>query len=116
MGQRVRRRPESDWAELVQQWQSSGQTVDVFSAEHGVSAPRLQWWDAEFRRRSARSGSGRKEARKASVFVELRVVPSRASASAGSVEVHTRSGLVVRVQGSVDPVLLVSVLRAASRC
>jgi hypothetical protein len=44
------------------------------------------------------------------------VSSSPTAAAVGSVEIHAQSGLVVRVQGAVDPALLVNVLRAISQC
>jgi hypothetical protein len=113
MEQRVTRRPESEWATLVQWWRSSEQSAEAFAAEHAVSLVRLQWWDAELRRRSTRAvnrGAGKP------AFAELRVVAPSAPTPPGILEVHARSGLVVRVQGSVDAEVLVSVLRAVSQC
>jgi hypothetical protein len=115
MGQRVKRRPESEWSTLVQQWQSSGRSAEAFSAENAVSVARLQWWDAELRRRSARAVPRKGGAAKPA-FAELRVVAPSARTTPGIVEVHARSGWVVRVQGRVEDAVLVSVLRAVSQC
>jgi hypothetical protein len=117
MAQRSERRSGSEWSSLVRQWGSSGKSAAEFAAERGVSALRLQWWGSELRRRLAKDARSLGQlARRHSAFAELRVVSSKPSASAGAVEVHARSGLVVRVHGTVDPALLVSVLRAVAQC
>jgi hypothetical protein len=117
MASRVQRRSSSSWAKLVGQWRASGQTADAFASAHGVSAARLEWWASELRRRTARAAAGSaKVSRSEPAFAELRVMPSRPSASSTAVEVHARSGLVVRVQGGVDSALLLSVLRAVTQC
>jgi hypothetical protein len=85
-----------------------------------VRARTLSWWSWKLGRRSAERG-GRSQARtsgaQSPAFTEVRLVSSNpTAATVASVEVHAQSGLVVRVQGAVDPALLVSVLRAVSQC
>jgi transposase-like protein len=117
MASRVQRRSSSSWSGLVGRWRSSGQTAEAFAGEHGISAARLQWWSSELRRRASREAvRPAKGTHGKPAFAELRVMSSRSSTSSALVEVHARSGLVVRVPQGVDPALLLSVLRAVTQC
>jgi hypothetical protein len=101
---------------LIERWRASGRSAEEFCAEHGIREQRLRWWSAQMERRTPRKQSAHSPVGRPPAFAELRVVSASSSAGAGTVEIHSRSGLVVKVQGSVDPGLLVSVLQAVCRC
>jgi len=120
MTQTTKRRTASEWAKVVERWRASGGGLEEFASSEGVRPATLAWWSSELRRRSTEPKAAGPTARgtrsRAPVFTELRVVASQTEATPGSIEIHGRSGLVVRVHTAVDPELLVSVLRAVSQC
>lgn len=120
MTQATKRRTASEWAKVVDRWRTSGSGLEEFASSEGVRPATLAWWSSELKRRSAKPKTEAAEARRrrgsTPAFTELRVVAGRADATPGSIEIHGRSGLVVRVHGGVDPALLVNVLRAVSQC
>ena len=105
---------------MVDRWRASGHGLEEFASSEGVRPATLAWWSSELKRRAAKpkteAAGTRRRRGSTPAFTELRVVGRQAEATAGSIEIHGRSGLVVRVHTAVDPALLVSVLRAVSQC
>jgi transposase-like protein len=44
-----------EWAELVEEWETGGQTARAFADAHGVAEASLRWWKKELARRSKRA-------------------------------------------------------------
>lgn len=109
MSKRQQRRSASEWASIVAEWNASGQSAREFAASRGVKAATLSWWCIRLRSMPASS-----ESPKPATFTEVRVATR--SPSEGRIELVARSGHVIRVQGSVDPVALRALLEAVERC
>jgi hypothetical protein len=106
---KAQRRTAAEWTGIVERWRASGLSALEFGEAQGLKSSTLSWWGAQLGR-----AQGKSPGQEGQGFTQLRVVP--AAVGGGSVEVHSRSGLWVRVEGAVDPDALVSILRAVSRC
>ena len=108
---KAQRRTAAEWTEIVGRWRASGSSARAFGDAHGLKASTLSWWGAQLGRRKVMPDGAPQEG---PGFTRLRVVPGKVAS--GCIEVHSRSGLWVRVGGVVDPDALASVLRAVSQC
>lgn len=106
-----RRSPE-EWRRLISEQQSSGLSVSRFARERGLSVASLTYWRAKLRGETSPACLPRPAK---GVFAEVVVVP-RGTSSVSRVEVVTRNGRSVRVEGSVDANLLREVLRVVESC
>jgi hypothetical protein len=95
------RRSASEWHELVESYQRSGESRQAFCARHGVSVNTLAWWQWRLRQASgaARRGSA---ARSVPLFVEVESAPA-VSKQAGSptpwdVELDLGGGMTLRLR------------------
>ena len=87
----------AEWAERIEAWRASGQSVQRFCEERGYSETRLVWWSSHFSRKKAKASTTKS--------VPLaRVVPASpkreapSTMSTSSVVSHGRgNGLVVQV-------------------
>ena len=46
-----------EWAELVREWETSGQSARAFAEARGVPETSLRWWKTEFPRRSKKAAA-----------------------------------------------------------
>lgn len=88
-----------------------GCSMSQYAREHGVSIASLSYWKKKLERRDG--VSKRPTVRPA--FSEVVVVP-REGAKAARIEVVTRRGAAVRLDGAFDAALLREVLRAVESC
>lgn len=115
-----RRRTASEWEQLLSQWRASELSADEFAQQRELNAGTLRWWQTRLNKKDAKSSVG-KAASNAKAepngersFTEV-VVTGRVERSA-RMEVVSRSGHVIRLQGPVDSDALVAVLEAVERC
>ena len=126
------RRSAAEWRLLLEEWQRSGKTKDVFARERGMVPSTFRWWAAELGRRdagrSARTAE-RKPPAKAAMFLPVRVIqtgqeaPHAHSTSSSSrpstVELQLPDVGVVRVPVGADVAWvarLAGALRGGARC
>jgi len=109
------RRPAAEWSKVIAQWRESGETSKVFAARHGLNAGTLLWWSARLPKEQAGSKPAKARGRGAA-FTEVRVTSGPTEVAGGRVEVVTRSGRVVRVEGVVDAGALRAVIEAVESC
>ena len=98
------------WAKVVEKWKASGESGYAYADRQGIPASTLYWWNRELKKSAASSASRRKK----TTFSE--VVIKSAPQITGSVEIVSRNGLVVRVNGEVGVAHLRSVLAAVQSC
>jgi transposase-like protein len=106
------RRTREEWSALVSDMSASGRSMNAFARERGVSLASLAYWKKKLDRREA----GVSVAPRAKpVFSEVVVVP-RERSTPPRIEVVTRRGAAIRLDGAFDAVLLREVLRVAESC
>lgn len=117
------RRSAAQWSELVSQWRASGETARAFCERRGLKTSTFSWWQRELRQRGLggvalkvpRPRLPLRDSGVASGFARIEVrQPSPAPSS--RLEVVSRSGHVVRVQGAVDAAALHALLEALESC
>ena len=115
-----RRRTASEWEHLVSQWHASGLSADEFSEQHELNAGTMRWWQTRLKKKRTKRSAGKARSATESgpstgqSFTE--VVVTGAVERPFGMEVVSRSGHVIRLQGSVDREALVKVLEAVERC
>jgi hypothetical protein len=109
------RQTAAEWSKVIAQWRASGETSKIFAARHGLNPGTLLWWSARLPKEGARSKRAKPRVREPA-FAEVRVRSGAVEVSAGRVEVVTRSGRVVRIEGAVDPRTLRAVIEAVESC
>lgn len=106
-----RRWTASDARQMLDAWQSSGQSLNAFSAEHGVKPERLSWWKARLHDWSANAT--------AKVERPARLVPAvvRPGGTEAEAVVRFPSGVAVEVMdtASVSPQWLAVVAAELAR-
>ena len=85
------------WRARVEDWKSSGVSLDEFIIQTGLKPRTFRWWIAELRRRD------RLAKHEAPTFVPVTVAPRP---PAPAMEVVLRNGHVLRVAADFDPVSL----------
>ena len=106
------RRSRDEWSALVSDVEASGQSMSAYSRAHGVSLASLFYWKKKLESKSA---IARAEPKGKAVFSEVVVVP-RASGRPTRIEVVTRGGAAIRIDGAFDASLLREVLRVVESC
>lgn len=109
MTKRRVRRVEAEWARLLSEMRASGKTESEFAAERNLALVSVQRWRRRFERGAKKPVSERKQ-----MFSEVVVVPNVAATS--RIEVVSRGGRTVRIEGGFDARLLREVLRAVESC
>jgi hypothetical protein len=107
------RRTAAEWSGLVSEHGASGQSLTVFPRARGVSLASLSYWKTKLAGKA--SGARVVEAKAKAMFSEVVIVP-RTRATPPRIEVVTRRGSAIRIEGSFDASLLREVLRVAESC
>jgi hypothetical protein len=111
MNRKRTNRSAEQWTALIAEQEASAVSMSQFARERGIPLASLLNRKRKLRENadSGRSPKAKQE------FSEVVVVPRVRSVSL-RVEVITRSGVAIRLDGSFDSALLREVLRAASSC
>ncbi|MDD9972078.1 MAG: hypothetical protein OXR73_37880 [Myxococcales bacterium] len=109
------RKAADEWSEVVARWRASGETSKVFAARHGVKAGTLLWWSSRLPKEGLERQRVKRRGREPE-FTQVRVKSAPTADARGRVEVVTRSGRVVRVEGVVDAGALRAVIEAVESC
>jgi hypothetical protein len=114
----------SEWIARIARWKRSGLGANEFGARKGVDPKQLSWWKWHLKTASKGVGENREvpEAPKARGLGKTRLVPVRlavggmAQGARGDqtvrVEIATRQGHTIRIEGQVDPLWLTGVVRS----
>ena len=105
MASSVRSAKAEYWQGIVDQFQQSGQTVQAFCTEKGLSVPSFYQW-----RRRLRDG----DAATASGIVPVKLLPAASNDLAESIQIVTPNGFVVRVSSSLPTETLARFLRTVT--
>lgn len=97
---------------MVSDVAASGQSMSAYSRAHGVSLASLSYWKKKL---ESKAPVGRAVPKTKTVFSEVVVVP-RVPARPSRIEVITRGGAAVRIEGAFDAGLLREVLRVVESC
>lgn len=99
---------EARWRALIEEYEASGETVGSFCARRGLARPTFYQW----RRRLLPGADWQARAASRLGFVPVRVVGSRAAATAdaGGVEVVLAGGRRLRLERGFDPAVLSSAM------
>jgi hypothetical protein len=92
------------WQGILDQFQQSGQKVQAFCTEKGLSVPSFYQWKRRLRR-----GDGA-----APGIVPVKFLPAPPRAVAGAIQIVTPDGFVVRVDSSIPPEALAQLLRTVA--
>ena len=92
------------WQGLLDQFQQSGQTVQAFCTEKGLSVPSFYQWKRRLRGDAA-AESG---------IVPVKFLPAPLRAVSESVQIVTPNGFVVRVDSSMPSEALAQLLRTVA--
>ena len=96
--------------EILREWRASGQSLEQFAKEHGISRHTLSWW----RWKLGESGKGRTRRAKPK-FVEVKA-PAAQPMVVAALEVRLPNGAEIRVPASVGGEKLEELVRAIARC
>ena len=126
------RRSAAEWRVLLEEWQRSGESKDVFARERGLVPSTFRWWATELGRRDAGRSArpdDRRPSPKAAVFLPVRVIQSGdevsstrsapSSSEGTTVELQLPDVGLVRVPVGADVAWvarLAGALRGAARC
>jgi transposase-like protein len=95
------RRTASEWRELVEAYQRSGERRRTFCARHGVSVNTLAWWQWRFRQESRSMGRS-SPAKNMPLFVQVEPAPTMADGARSStgwdVELDLGRGMTLRLR------------------
>ncbi len=106
------RRSRDQWAEIVEEFESSGQSHESFCAQQRLNVGSFRGWLYRLRKGPSRG----KVARNAPRLLPVRVSAASASSDEGLIEVGV-GGVVVRVHVGVDPAYVAElVTRLRDRC
>jgi hypothetical protein len=106
------RRTAGEWRVLVSEQSVSGQSLTAFARARNVSLTSLAYWRKKL---GSKVSSVTVEPKAKTMFSEVVVVP-RVRATAPRIEVVTRHGSAIRIEGAFDASLLRDVLRVAESC
>ena len=106
------RRTRGEWSALISEVEASGQSMSAYSRAHGVSLSSLSYWKTKL---GAKASVGRAVPKAKTVFSEVVVVP-RVAARPSRIEVVTRGGAAIRIEGAFDASVLREVLRVVESC
>ena len=106
------RRTREEWSAVVSDVEASGQSLSAYSRTHGVSVASLFYWKKKLGSKTAVTRAAPKAK---TVFSEVVVVP-RVPARPTRIEVVTRGGAAIRIEGAFDASVLREVLRVVESC
>jgi transposase-like protein len=106
------RRARDEWSALVAELAASGRSMSAYARERGVSLASLSYWKKKLGAKKADVSVAPKSK---AVFSEVVVLP-RVRATPPRIEVVTRRGAAVRLEGAFDASLLREVLRVVESC
>lgn len=106
------RRARDEWGSLVSEMAASGRSMSAYARERGISLASLSYWKKKFEAKKAGVSVAPKSK---AVFSEVVVMP-RVRATPPRIEVVTRRGAAVRIEGTFDASLLREVLRVVESC
>lgn len=106
------RRTREEWSALVSDVEMSGQSLSAYSRTHGVSLASLFYWKKKLESKAAVT---RAVPKAKAIFSEVVVVP-RVPSRPTRIEVVTRGGAAIRIEGAFDPSVLREVLRVVESC
>jgi transposase-like protein len=109
MTRKRERRTRDEWSALVSDVQASGQSLSAYSRAHGVSLASLSYWRKKLESRPRPAPKAK------TVFSEVVVVP-RVPTRPSRIEVVTRGGASIRIEGAFDAGVLREVLRVVESC
>lgn len=92
---------------------ASGQSMTAFARARSLSLASMAYWKKKLEKKAP--GVSVAEPKTKTVFSEVVVVP-RIRATAPRIEVVTRHGSAIRIEGAFDASLLREVLRVAESC
>lgn len=104
MASSVRSAKAEYWQGIVDQFQQSGQTVQAFCTDKGLSVPSFYQWKRRLRDADGVTASG---------IVPVKLLPS-ATDLAGAIQIVTPNGFVVRVNSSLSTEALARLLRTVA--
>jgi hypothetical protein len=106
------RRSREQWAQIVEEFECSGQSHDAFCAEQALNVGSFRGWLYRLRHAAERG----KVARSATRLLPVRVAPSAVGDDQTLIEVAV-GGVVVRVRCGSDPAYVAElVTRLRDRC
>lgn len=106
------RRTREEWAALLAEQAARGVSSSQFARERVIPLASLLNWKKKL---AAKSGPNAEASTPQPAFSEVTVVP-RARTTGARVEVVTRRGVAIRLDGAFDGALLREVLRAVESC
>lgn len=106
------RKTAAEWTALVSELNAGGQSMTTYARTRGVPLASLSYWRNKL---AGRAPGVSVEPRSKTMFSEVVVVP-RARATPPRIEVVTRRGAAIRIEGAFDASLLREVLRVAESC
>ena len=80
------RRSAAEWSVLLEEWQRSGESKDVFARERGLVPSTFRWWATELGRRDAgrpAKTAGQRAPAKAAMFLPVRMIQSGEETASG---------------------------------
>jgi hypothetical protein len=105
------RRTRAEWSVVVSDLGASGRSMSAYARERGVSLGSLSYWKQKLAAETSTSMTPKAKP----VFSEVVVVP-RVRTTPARIEVVTRHGAAVRLEGGFDAGLLREVLRVVESC
>ena len=102
MASSVRSAKAEFWQGVFDQFQQSGQTVQVFCAEKGLSVPSFYQWKRRLRDAQAAVAPG---------MVRVKLIATPPRDGAGPIQIVTPNGFVLRVDSSIPTEALAQLLR-----
>jgi transposase-like protein len=106
------RRGRDEWKALVTELAASGHSMSAFARERGISPGNLSYWKEKLGDKKAGVGVAPKSK---ALFSEVVVMP-RVGTTPPRIEVVTRRGAAIRLEGAFDASLLREVLRVVESC
>jgi len=112
MTKRRARRARDEWSALVAEMAASGRSMSAYARDRGISLASLSYWKKKLgSKKSDVSVAPKTKA----LFSEVVVMP-RVRTTPPRIEVVTRRGAAVRLDGAFDASLLREVLRVVESC
>jgi hypothetical protein len=112
MTKRRAHRGRDEWLALVTELAASGRSMSAFARERGISLGNLSYWKKKLGEKPAGASVA---PRSKALFSEVVVMP-RVRTTPARIEVVTRRGAAIRIEGGFDASLLREVLRVVESC
>jgi hypothetical protein len=106
------RRARDEWSSLVSEMAASGRSMSAYARERGVSLASLSYWKKKL---GAKKTDVTVTPKSNALFSEVVVMP-RVRTPPPRIEVVTRRGAAIRLEGAFDAALLREVLRVVESC